>query len=114
MERANCFCYSMDRLQTGWTGKEGEENHKALEKSAVERQNETLSRVKKPVFVFQYRICGSLQPLLLSKIKFIFILLTELSFNGSTGDSPQNRFPMESVLSGTVCGMSPDNLFSLP
>lgn len=46
MERANCFCYNMDRLQTGWTGKEGEENHKALEKSAVERQNETLSRVK--------------------------------------------------------------------
>lgn len=70
-----------------------------------------VSWVKKPVFVFQYRVCGSLWPLLLSKIKFIFILLTEPSFNGSRGDSPQNRFPMESVLSGTVRGMSPDNPF---
>lgn len=52
MERANCFCYSMDRLQTGWTGKEGEENHKALEKSAVERQNETLSLVKETSLCF--------------------------------------------------------------
>lgn len=60
---------------------------------------------------FQYRVCGSLQPLLLSKIKFIFILSTELSFNGSRGDSPQNRFPMESVLSGPVCHMSPDKPF---
>jgi len=73
-----------------------------------------VSRGKEPVFVFQYWVCGSLQPLLVSKIKFIFILLTELSFNGSRGDSTQNRFPMESVLSGTVCGVSPDNPFSLP
>lgn len=74
---------------------------------------ERVSWVKKPAFVFQYQVCGSLQPLLLCKITFIFILLTELSFNGSRGDSPQNRLPMESGLSGTVCAVSPDNPFSL-
>jgi len=47
-----------------------------------------LSQAKKPAFVSSIRAAVPPEPLLLSEIKFIFILLTELSFNGSRGDSP--------------------------